>query len=49
MGNLFDELGDVRNRFIALEQRYYRIYGKYADWYHSQLELTKLLKRTKKH
>ena len=28
--NMLDELGDVHNHFLALEKRYYRIYGKYA-------------------
>jgi len=43
LGNLLDELGDVHNHFLALEKRYYRIYGKYAGRYRLQPHLTKLL------
>ena len=46
---MLDELGDVHNHFMTLEQRYYRLYGKYAGRYRLQPHLTKLLKRTKKH
>ena len=49
LGNLLDDLADVHNHFLALEKRYYRIYGKYAGQYRLQPHLTKLLKRTKKH
>ena len=49
LGNLLDDLGDVHNHFLALEKRYYRIYGKYAGRYRLQPHLTKLLQRTKKH
>ena len=49
LGNMLDDLGDVHNHFLALEKRYYRIYGKYAGRYRLQPHLTKLLKRTKKH
>ena len=49
LGNMLDDLGDVHNHFLKLEQRYYRIYGKYAGRYRLQPHLTKLLKRTKKH
>ena len=49
LGNMLDDLGDVHNHFLALENRYYRIYGKYAGRYRLQPHLTKLLKRTKKH
>ena len=47
--NMLDELGDVHNHFLALEKRYYRIYGKYAGRYRLQPHLTKLLQRTHKH
>ena len=46
---MLDDLCDVHNHFLKLEQRYYRIYGKYAGRYRLQPHLTKLLKRTKKH
>ena len=46
---MLDDLADVHNHFLALEKRYYRIYGKYAGRYRLQPHLTKLLKRTKKH
>ncbi len=46
---MLDELGDVHNHFLALEKRYYRIYGKYAGRYRLQPHLTKLLQRTKRH
>ena len=46
---MLDDLGDVHNHFLALENRYYRIYGKYAGRYRLQPHLTKLLQRTKKH
>ena len=46
---MLDELGDVHNHFLALEKRYYRIYGKYAGRYRLQPHLTKLLQRTHKH
>ena len=49
LGNMLDDLGDVHNHFLALENRYYRIYGKYAGRYRLQPHLTKLLKRTHKH
>ena len=49
LGNLLDELADVHNHFLALEKRYYRIYGKYAGRYRLQPHLTKLLNRTKRH
>ena len=49
MGNMLDDLGDVHNHFLALEKRYYRIYGKYASRYRLQPHLTKLLQRTKRH
>ena len=49
LGNMLDDLGDVHNHFLKLEQRYYRIYGKYAGRYHLQPHLTKLLQRTKQH
>ena len=49
MGNMLDDLGDVHNHFLALEKRYYRIYGLYAGRYRLQPHLTKLLKRTKHH
>ncbi len=49
LGNMLDDLGDVHNHFLALEKRYYRIYGKYAGRYRLQPHLTKLLKRTKQH
>ena len=49
LGNLLDDLAAVHNHFLKLEQRYYRIYGKYAGRYRLQPHLTKLLKRTKKH
>ena len=48
-GNMLDDLGDVHNHFLALEKRYYRIYGKYAGRYRLQPHLTKLLQRTHKH
>jgi len=46
---MLDDLGDVHNHFLALEKRYYRIYGKYAGRYRLQPHLTKLLERTHKH
>ena len=49
LGNMFDDLGDVHNHFLKLENRYYRIYGKYAGRYRLQPHLTKLLERTHKH
>ena len=49
LGNMLDDLGDVHNHFLALEKRYYRIYGKYAGRYRLQPHLTKLLQRTKQH
>ena len=49
VGNLLDDLGDVHNHFLALEKRYYRIYGKYAGRYRLQPHLTKLLQRTYPH
>ena len=49
VGNMLDDLGDVHNHFRALENRYYRIYGKYAGRYRLQPHLTKLLQRTHKH
>ena len=49
LGNMLNDLADVHNHFLALENRYYRIYGKYAGRYRLQPHLTKLLQRTKKH
>ena len=49
VGNMLDDLGDVHNHFLALEKRFYRIYGKYAGRYRLQPHLTKLLQRTHKH
>ena len=49
LGNLLDDLCDVHNHFLALEKRYYRMYGKYAGRYRLQPHLTKLLQRTHKH
>ena len=49
LGNLLDELADVHNHFLALEKRYYCIYGRYAGRFRLQPHLTKLLQRTKKH
>ncbi len=49
LGNMLDDLCDVHNYFLALENRYYRIYGKYAGRYRLQPHLTKLLQRTKQH
>ena len=49
LGNMLDDLGDVHNHFLKLEQRYYRIYGKYAGRYRLQPHLTKLLERTHQH
>ena len=46
---MLDELCDVHNHFLKLENRYYRIYGKYAGRYRLQPHLTKLLQRTKQH
>ena len=46
VGNMFDDLEDVHNHFLAVEKRYYRIYGKYAGRYRLQPHLTKLLERT---
>ena len=36
LGNMLDDLGDVHNHFLKLENRYYRIYGKYAGRYRLQ-------------
>ena len=49
LGNMLDDLCDVHNHCLALEKRYYRIYGKYAGRYRLQPHLTKLLQRTHKH
>ena len=49
LGNMMDDLADVHNHFVRLEQRYYRIYGKYAGRYKLQPHLTKLLHTTHKH
>ena len=49
LGNLLDALCDVHNHFLALEKRYYRLYGKYAGRYRLQPHLTKLFQRTKRH
>ena len=50
LGNMLDDLGDVHNHFLALEKRYYRIYGnQYAGRFRLQPHLTKLLKRTHQH
>ena len=49
LGNMLDDLGDVHNHFLALEKRYYRIYGKYAGRFRLQPHLTKLLQRTHQH
>ena len=49
LGNMLDDLCDVHNHFLALEKRYYRIYGKYAGRFRLQPHLTKLLQRTKQH
>ena len=49
VGNMLDDLGDVHNHFLALEKRYYRIYGKYAGRFRLQPHLTKLLERTHQH
>ena len=49
LDNMLDDLGDVHNHFLALENRYYRIYGKYAGRYRLQPHLTKLLQRTHQH
>ena len=49
LGNMLDDLCDVHNHFLALENRYYRIYGKYAGRYRLQPHLTKLLERTHQH
>ncbi len=49
LSNMLDDLGDVHNHFLALEKRYYRIYGKYAGRFRLQPHLTKLLQRTHKH
>ncbi|MYB65171.1 transposase [Candidatus Poribacteria bacterium] len=46
LGNMLDDLCDVHNHFMKLENRYYRIYGKYAGRYRLQPHLTKLLERT---
>ena len=46
---MMDDLADVHNYFLALENRYYRIYGKYAGRYKLQPHLTKHLQTTKKH
>ena len=49
LGNMLDALCDVHNHFLKLENRYYRIYGKYAGRYRLQPHLTKLLERTHQH
>ena len=49
LGNLLDDLCDVHNHFLALEKRYFRIYGKYTGRYRLQPHLTKLLQRTHQH
>ena len=49
LGNMLDDLCDVHNHFLKLENRYYRIYGKYAGRYRLQPHLTHLLERTYKH
>ena len=49
LGNMLDDLCDVHNHFLKLENRYYRIYGKYAGRWRLQPHLTNLLKRTHQH
>ena len=49
LGNMLDDLCDVHNHFLKLENRYYRIYGKYAGRYRLQPHLTNLLQRTHQH
>ena len=49
LGNMLDDLCDVHNHFLRLENRYYRLYGKYAGRYRLQPHLTKLLEGTHKH
>ena len=49
LGNMLDDLGDVHNHFLALEKRYYRLYGKYAGRFRLRPHLTNLLERTHKH
>ena len=49
LGNMLDDLCDVHNHFLNLENRYYRIYGKYAGRYRLQPHLTDMLKRTHQH
>ncbi len=49
LGNMLDDLCDVHNHFLKLENRYYRLYGKYAGRYRLQPHLTKLLERTHQH
>ena len=49
LGNMLDDLCDVHNHFLKLENRYYRIYGKYAGRYRLQPHLTKLLEGTYQH
>ena len=49
LGNMLDDLCDVHNHFLKLENRYYRIYGKYAGRYRLQPHLTHLLQRTHQH
>jgi putative transposase len=38
---------DIWNHFIALQKRYYKIYGKYISAYRMKTHLTKLLKQEK--
>ena len=49
LGNMLDDLCDVHNHFLRLENRYYRIYGKYAGRFRLQPHLTQLLERTHQH
>ena len=42
LGNMLDDLAEVHNHFLRLEQRYFRIYGKYAGRYRLQPHLTKV-------
>ena len=49
LGNMLDDLADLKRHILTLEQRYYRRYGKYLGRYRLQPHLTKLLQRTKKH
>ena len=49
LGNLLDDLHGVHVHLLKLQRRYYRIYGKYANFTRICRHITKLKQRTKPH